>query len=677
MQRETSGHQKRGERGASSLHIPLRINLTTPLARKLLAFSVPMEGHEMDVEACDAPAPSALQQLLDCGGGEQVEEVLAARAAPRPAPAVMEEQLSLLGDHVEGMCVECEDQTATVVCVECEDDFCSMCFAAQHRRGARASHRSTPIGEATAPAPTETVISAEEEERSVSERQAALSKTEEEMNSVCNELAELDDFRALKEERREDEEVNWEERAKSVPVRLQFEERKLLRLLEAALDVSEYTDRVDQAAFATPARRLYTQVLEVCGLLSGLLVAVDYRGGQRLCKDRSFAEHREFFQEVLEIGRRHKIMNPEKMRSAYGKLMYLLQDTVAPEMQELLEFSCATPIRTVHTVLEEAGALALLRDHRMEVATRAITEYRLDGSKKTRLEVRREVLAKEAAVKRLTAEYSSPKLDRDELQLCLYSIGDNRSFLLSSRDPIERTIRYLKKYFSPDTMEEGFSLAIEEGHEGARISHSHTRQYYYVLQSLTLWRDISHDMFQLWCHADEDLLSSTCAYELKDTGQGLHRVQQAPRVAKDMRKILHRVQAGVGSSWVGSSVVHLGDRNVPNALVFIDKYTQVPRILNPLVITLDRVQELAEDPQLEYYITQVFGGVERIRKDILRDFFRFAFDGSGADSFFEAGSCIDGRLTSAWNWCSQLSAKPFYPIFKLTGFQGFDGEFQQ
>lgn len=34
---------------------------------------------------------------------------------------------------------------------------------------------------------------------------------------------------------------------------------------------------------------------------------------------------------------------------------------------------------------------------------------------------------------------------------------------------------------------------------------------------------------------------------------------------------------------------------------------------------------------------------------LLADFFRFAFDGSGADNFYDAGSCIDGRLTSAWN----------------------------
>ena len=89
-------------------------------------------------------------------------------------------------------------------------------------------------------------------------------------------------------------------------------------------------------------------------------------------------------------------------------------------------------------------------------------------------------------------------------------------------------------------------------------------------------------------------------------------------------------------------------------------------------------------------------GLEKL-KDILFDCFRNAFDGrgtsihppheptevkahppthpptqTGGDNFFDAGSCIDGRLTSAWNWCSQLSSKPFYPIFKLTGFSSFD-----
>ena len=46
-----------------------------------------------------------------------------------------------------------------------------------------------------------------------------------------------------------------------------------------------------------------------------------------------------------------------------------------------------------------------------------------------------------------------------------------------------------------------------------------------------------------------------------------------------------------------------------------------------------------------------------------------------ADNYYDAGSCIDGRLTSAWSWCSKLSKKPYFPLFKMAGFVGFDGNF--
>ena len=49
--------------------------------------------------------------------------------------------------------------------------------------------------------------------------------------------------------------------------------------------------------------------------------------------------------QVFEVGRRHKVMNPEKMRSEYGKLVYLLMDSQLPEIQELLEFKCVRPLQ--------------------------------------------------------------------------------------------------------------------------------------------------------------------------------------------------------------------------------------------------------------------------------------------------------------------------------------------
>lgn len=50
---------------------------------------------------------------------------------------------------------------------------------------------------------------------------------------------------------------------------------------------------------------------------------------------------------------------------------------------------------------------------------------------------------------------------------------------------------------------------------------------------------------------------------LVDTGQGYQRLQSCPGVRAEMGRILSAVQRQAGP-WVGLSVVHLGDRDVPN-----------------------------------------------------------------------------------------------------------------
>lgn len=116
------------------------------------------------------------------------------------------------------------------------------------------------------------------------------------------------------------------ERAKFIPLRLTIVERKYLRLLEAALSVSEYTDKIDTLGFRmSKAKRIVHQIRELCAIMSGLLLSADYKQGQELFTDRDFQANAEFYQQIFELGRRHKIMNPDKMRTTYGKLIYLLQ----------------------------------------------------------------------------------------------------------------------------------------------------------------------------------------------------------------------------------------------------------------------------------------------------------------------------------------------------------------
>lgn len=58
---------------------------------------------------------------------------------------------------------------------------------------------------------------------------------------------------------------------------------------------------------------------------------------------------------------------------------------------------------------------------------------------------------------------------------------------------------------------------------------------------------------------------------------------------------------------------------------------QVPRILAPIVQCLEQAERVYhEDDGVRGLIKRSFGGLEKLKKDILHDFFRNAFDGSGA-----------------------------------------------
>lgn len=53
--------------------------------------------------------------------------------------------------------------------------------------------------------------------------------------------------------------------------------------------------------------RVNAQIRDMCAILSGLVVASDYKLGQQLVTDRNFADNAEFFRDCFEVGRRHKV----------------------------------------------------------------------------------------------------------------------------------------------------------------------------------------------------------------------------------------------------------------------------------------------------------------------------------------------------------------------------------
>lgn len=303
---------------------------------------------------------------------------------------------------------------------------------------------------------------------------------------------------------------------------------------------------------------------------------------------------------LFQIGRRYKIMNPSKMRSTYGKLMYILMDTESYAIKSELKICFVKPILTVYSFLEEKECLDMLQDPLLATATVSISN---DSNEKSKRELILENDRKKGALELLLKKYTSgtllqsgifayftlfavDKLTGNDVKRVIDSIADHEAYLDFNVKPVDKIIALLKDCFHPKKPEDPFSLhlsrrpqkkmfsgfSLYNGYSsgfmgsGACLTHDHPTQFKFVLQSFTLWRDIMFNMQKLWLLADIDMLTE--AYRLVDTGQGYQRLQPSPRIRREMSRILSNVQQRAGS-WVGLSVVHLGDRDVPNGIYLI------------------------------------------------------------------------------------------------------------
>lgn len=454
--------------------------------------------------------------------------------------------------------------------------------------------------------------------------------------------------------------------AKYIPIRLTAQERKSQRLMRGIMLASSYTDKVDVGGDVK--KRNHRIAKELTNTLTGFLTALSLTIGSKIVNDKEFEPFKKEITVCIEACRRYKIMNPDLLRTDYVKFLYMLQDASSPTIREILGFDITTPIVTVRDYLEERGLQDLLEDPDLPLCITPVPKF------ERRTQQNAALRKKDMTVDRLCKRYAREKnLKVEEVEIAVRSLNDANNFAENNSESAEKLIELFKEYFNPNNHTERTSLAITEGEDGARLTHEHSRQYNYVLQSLSLWKNISREMFALWVVAESDLLNPNEPYELRETGQGLHRVQKAPNLYNAIAKILDETKKELGQ-WVGLETIHLGDNQVPNAFNFIDKYGQITRIVVPIIRTIEHIDKLVEDKEKAEYIKEIFGTTENAKIAVLRDFFRHGFDGSGGDTLEDAGSCVDGRLTSAWNWCNNIRTKPFYPLFLLAGFTSFDGD---
>eukprot|EP00624_Nannochloropsis_granulata_P004091 evm.model.NODE_305_length_6794_cov_44.475124.2 len=221
----------------------------------------------------------------------------------------------------EGTCEECERDMSVWACEACEMNMCDMCFDVLHRKGKRAHHPKRPregeAGHATSsnsngngtlsipPAvlltSTRTTSTSSTNSSGSTGSQGHVKKTSSfptftfwssaSSSSSSPPPAPLHPSQAPPL----GSSLPMCERAKSIPLRLSYEQRKTLRLVQATLAACDYTARVDRL-FKSGPHREQAQLKQITGVLQALALSDDYPRGRGLVVEKEYEQFEDFFQ---------------------------------------------------------------------------------------------------------------------------------------------------------------------------------------------------------------------------------------------------------------------------------------------------------------------------------------------------------------------------------------------
>lgn len=86
-----------------------------------------------------------------------------------------------------------------------------------------------------------------------------------------------------------------------------------------------------------------------------------------------------------------------------------------------------------------------------------------------------------------------------EIERIIKSIQDYYAFQEGYAKPVIQMLEYLEKFFDMNKPRgEEFDLSIRSGQRGSCLTHDHSTHFRFVSQSLTLWKNIMQQMYNLW-----------------------------------------------------------------------------------------------------------------------------------------------------------------------------------